>query len=206
MEEQITHIIESAQAGVIAVINNGELRRIGWEDLQNIANGNDTTAINNARTDAAEILKRKQEADDLRDTCKREAEELDAVAAGDMLICPECGDRHHRDDYTESKIEDNESVYTCPSCGASVDDLDDLDALSLSDYLAAALEIEYTADSSGEFKACRVWVGLGGPNICIDTARRAVCLYWWGNSAEYSIDCADEVDEIAAEWWEALRA
>lgn len=123
MEEQITHIIESAQAGVIAVINNGELRRIGWEDLQNIANGNDTTAINNARTAAAD-----------------------------------------------------------------------------------ALEIEYTADSSGEFKACRVWVGLGGPNICIDTARRAVCLYGWGNSAEYSIDCADEVDEIAPEWWEALRA
>ena len=131
---------------------------------------------------------------------------LQDIADGNMLICPECGERHNRDDYTESENEDGETVYTCPSCGATVNDFDDLDALTLSEYLADNFGIEYRIDDAGDLRSVQIMTACGGPNIYIDTERRAVCLHWWGSSAAFPIDCADDVEDVAREWWEGLRA
>jgi hypothetical protein len=49
-------------------------------------------------------------------------------------------------------------------------------------------------------------VSCGGPNIYIDTAEKAVLLYWWTDRARYylSSDAVDAVDDWARENWEFL--
>ena len=46
-------------------------------------------------------------------------------------------------------------------------------------------------------------VAFGGPTIYIDSATRAVELYWWTDRASYPIsrDAADALDEWAQELW-----
>lgn len=47
------------------------------------------------------------------------------------------------------------------------------------DYLDGALDIEYIVTSNKEYRAGRVLVAFGGPNIWINTADRTVEGYWW---------------------------
>lgn len=48
--------------------------------------------------------------------------------------------------------------------------------LGLYDYLGDVLDYEFTIDSQKEYKVAKIWVTLGGPNVWIDTAERAVKL------------------------------
>ena len=117
--------------------------------------------------------------------CKSIALELEKYAEGRMYRCPDCGEI----------VEDSEEGCTC---GA---DADDLEQLSLYDYFEDALDIEYHIGSNKEYRSVRVMVACGGPNIYIDTAERAVRLYWWADRAECWIDpdTCDAIDEMFEE-------
>jgi len=62
------------------------------------------------------------------------------------------------------------------------DQYQDGDIISGFDYLADALDIEYTISSTGEYRGSRILVAFGGPNIWINTGLSLVEASWWGES------------------------
>ncbi len=130
--------------------------------------------------------------------CKRIATELEAYENGNIYRCPECEEEIELPDGVGDK-------YKCPHCG-EVSDVDDLEQLSLYDYFADILDIEYLVNSSKEYKACKICVAWGGPSIYIDTESRAVELYWWGQRASYSLlsSTVDAIDEWAEEYFNCI--
>lgn len=127
--------------------------------------------------------------------CKAIAEDLEAYAEGEMHRCPECGEIHRIPEYVGDK-------YKCPSCGAVVD-TEDLEQLGIYDYLQDTYDIEYRCGSDKEYRSVRIMIACGGPNIYIDTAEKAVLLYWWTDRARYylSDSTVNAVDEWAEELW-----
>lgn len=134
-----------------------------------------------------------------REHCKRIALDLEAYADGRVYRCPECGEaiEWNNDNYNSEGAN-----YTCSECGAVVEECE-LEALSLYDFFEDCLDIEYRVDGYKELRGVRIMVTCGGPNIYIDTATKAVELYWWRDRASYpiSIDAVEAVDEWAAELW-----
>ena len=163
----------------------------------------------NTRTRRAIIPETRQERTDRenREHCKRIAEDVEAYASGDAYKCPHCGEVHNMDDYeeTEHENEDGCTCYTCPSCGEEIEE-SDLEAVSLYDYFADCLDVEYRCGSDKEYRSVCIMVACGGPNIYIDTDEKAVLLYWWRDRARYylSNDAVDAVDEWAEEYWNCL--
>lgn len=74
-------------------------------------------------------------------------------------------------------------------------------ASDLYGYFDDALDVEYIVGSDGELRGVIVWVGLGGPNICVDTYRQEVRLSWGGDKATWSLwsDVTGAIDEIFEE-------
>jgi DNA-directed RNA polymerase subunit RPC12/RpoP len=130
-----------------------------------------------------------------RDHCRRIAEEVEAYANGQVYRCPECDEILHLPDDVGDK-------YRCPHCG-EVSDLDDLEQLSVWDYLADCLDVEYRCGSYREYRSVQIMVAWGGPNIYLDTASKAVELYWWNESARYllSDEAAEALDQWAEDYW-----
>lgn len=122
--------------------------------------------------------------------CKSIAKELERVCAGGLFRCPECGE------LVEKGI--------C-KCGAEVNE-ETAEPVSLYEFFEDALDIEYICGSKKEYRSVRIMVACGGPNIYIDTAERAVKLYWWSERAEYMIDSevCDEIDSIFEEYFNCL--
>lgn len=139
--------------------------------------------------------------------CKRIAEDLEAYAAGNVYRCPECGREHTWDQIEASEHEDEcgWAVYTCPDCGEENRE-DAWEQLSLYDYFSDCLDIEYRCGSDREYRSAQIMVACGGPNIYIDTAEKAVLLYWWTDRARYylSSDACEAVDDWAREYWECI--
>lgn len=73
---------------------------------------------------------------------------------------------------------------------------------SLFDYFSDALDIEYLINSDRTFKAVRVLVAFGGPNIYVDTITGKVSLYWWNEEGEAWIP--SELCEAINETFEEL--
>lgn len=134
--------------------------------------------------------------DENRDHCKRIAEELEAHTNGTVYRCPDCGEILELPDDVGDK-------YKCPHCG-TVSEVDELEQLSVWDYLEDALDIEYRIGSDKQYRSVCIMVACGGPNIYIDTASKSVELYWWGDRASYPIstDATDAVDEWAEELYQ----
>lgn len=136
-----------------------------------------------------------------REHCKRIAESLERVTSGNCVICPHCGNTLELDDGETS----------CPVCGGSLIDEDgdplDLDPCTLYEYLQDVYDIEYRIGSDGAYRSVRLMVACGGPNIYIDTAEKAVKLYWWTEYAEYPIDddAVNAVDEWAEDLYECTK-
>lgn len=112
--------------------------------------------------------------------CISIANELDALASGSMIRCPECGE------IVSLPYEEGKGVKLGCGCKVDIDDLDDLDEATIWDYLEDnALDIEYTINSDLSYKAACVLITFGGPNIYIDTNTSRVELYW-GSSKAYA--------------------
>lgn len=111
-----------------------------------------------------------------RQYCKRVADELEAYTAGRMWRDVETGEEKEMDPETVSG---------------------DFEQLSIYDYMADVLDFEITIDSRLEYMSAKIWVTLGGPNVWIDTAEKAVKLAWGTDRAEYPVDSdtCEEIDE-----------
>lgn len=125
--------------------------------------------------------------------CKAIADTLEAIADGRLYKCPECGEY----------VEDNNLFCTC-GCQVDLigdDENDPWEQVSFYDYFENALDIDYIINSSKEYKACRIMVAWGGPNIYINTWERKVELYWWTESGSFYLsgDTCDAIDEWAEE-------
>ena len=94
-----------------------------------------------------------------------------------------------------------EEIEEC-AAGKMVDD--DGNELSLYDYLADALDYEFTIDSRKEYRAAKIWGALGGPTVWIDTAERAVKLAWGTDREEYPLDwdVCEEIDDVMCDVYE----
>lgn len=140
-----------------------------------------------------------------RETCRRIAEEVEAYASGQYYRCPECGELIQFDDLDELEHDTTDGgwCYVLP-CGCET--TDEPEQMTLYDYFEDCLDVEYRVGADREYRSVRVMVTCGGPNIYVDTQRRAVCLYWWTETAEYPLlsDAVDAVDAWASEYWEVI--
>lgn len=120
--------------------------------------------------------------------CKNIADGLEMYADGNAYKCPHCGEVHKMTAYeeTEHENENGETCYTCPNCSEEIEE-NDLEAVSMWDYFNDIFDIEYRIGSDRQYRSVKVMVACGGPNIYIDTARKAVLLYWWTDYAEYPL-------------------
>ena len=142
-----------------------------------------------------------------RDYCRRIAEKIEAYAAGNIYRCPECGETFELyDPYGENHyFDENENeIGKCPNCGYISENENNFEQLSLYDYFEDVLDIEYRVDSDRKtIRSVSLMVTCGGPNIYIDTAEKAVLLYWWTDKARYylSSDVCDQINEWGEELW-----
>ena len=74
----------------------------------------------------------------------------------------------------------------------------DLEVATIGDYFDDFLDVDYIIGSDKRYKACRVLVAFGGPNIYIDTWEGQVQLEWWGKHAEAYIpdDLCEQIDDF----------
>lgn len=139
----------------------------------------------------------RSEADENRDHCRQIAMEAEAYADGNVYRCPDCGEEFQLPDNVGDK-------FRCPQCHA-VNEVDDLEQLSLYDYLSDVLDIEYRIDSDRTtIRSAAFMVAFGGPTIYIDTGSQAVELYWWTERARYPLtsELCDQLNEYAQELWD----
>ena len=129
---------------------------------------------------------------DNRKHCENIARDLEAYSNGELYRCPECGETIT---FNNEQFNKETGTYTCQECDATFEE-HELEALSLYDYFEDCYDIEYRIGSDRQLRSVQVMVACGGPNIYIDTASRAVELYWWGDRASYPIDpgVCDEID------------
>lgn len=120
--------------------------------------------------------------------CIAIANELDAFASNSMIRCPECNE------IVSMPYEEGKSVELDCGCKVDIDDLDDLDEVSMYDYFEDHIyDIEYTISGDFDYRGARVMVAFGGPNIYIDTNSKRVELYWGFGKAEAALsNCAVE--------------
>ena len=94
----------------------------------------------------------------------------------------------------------HKGVYIMPD-GEKIPE-DEIEVATIGDYFDDYYDIDYIIDSQKRYKACRVLVAFGGPNIYIDTWDRQVQLYWWSNTATADIPC--ELCAAIDEFFEAI--
>nr|DAU23190.1 MAG TPA: hypothetical protein [Caudoviricetes sp.]DAU88636.1 MAG TPA: hypothetical protein [Caudoviricetes sp.] len=111
------------------------------------------------------------------------AHELDAIAGGDLIRCPICGEL-----VSTPYIEGDNAKLDC-GCKVDIDDLDDLDGVSMWDYLRdTVLDVKYTVDNDLDYASARAMIAFGGPNIYIDTDTSRVELFWGSSETHAYID------------------
>lgn len=95
----------------------------------------------------------------------------------------------------------NEEVYILPDGEEILEG--DIEPASLFDYFTDYLDVDYIIDSQKQFKAVRVMITCGGPNIYINTWSREVQLFWWTERATAVLpsDICDEIDGIFQEFY-----
>lgn len=109
--------------------------------------------------------------------CISIANELDALASGNMIRCPECGE------IVSLPYEEGEGVELDCGCHIGIDDYDN-ETIGMYDYFGGHIyDIEYTIGSDFDYRGTRVMTAYGGPNIYINTNNKRVELYWWGDTA-----------------------
>ena len=142
-----------------------------------------------------------------RNHCKRIAEDLELYASGSAYKCPHCGEVYAMEKYEESEHDDalGDTRYNCPCCKTELYE-SDLESVGLYDYFDDALDVEFSCSSKKEYRSVRIMVAWGGPSIYIDTASKAVELYWWTDRASYPLlsDTVDALDEWAEDYWRCL--
>ena len=134
--------------------------------------------------------------------CKAIADKLEAIASSSLYRCPECGEWI---EWNDNQYDNESAIYTCQECGAGFDE-SDLETISFYDYFENILDIDYITNNRKEYKACRIMIACGGPNIYINTWDKQVELYWWTESGRAYIDSntCSAIDEYMEEYFNCL--
>ena len=74
----------------------------------------------------------------------------------------------------------------------------DIEIATIGDYFSDFYDVDYIVDSNKHYKACRVLVAFGGPNIYIDTWEKQVQLFWWSDTATADVpyELCEQIDEF----------
>ena len=125
--------------------------------------------------------------------CKSVAEAIEKVTDGSMYRCPECGEVI---EWSDADALADTREYHCPRCGCVFPE-DELEPYGIYDHFNDVYDIEYRIGSDREYRSVRLMVACGGPNIYIDTASKAVELYWWTDRASFplSTTAANAIDD-----------
>lgn len=93
------------------------------------------------------------------------------------------------------ETEDNEMVY-----------LEDMEQLSLYDYFNDFLDVDYIVNCRKEYRAARIMVTCGSPNIYINTWDKQVELYWWTDEGKAYIPSYlnDAINDIFEDYYNTL--
>lgn len=71
-------------------------------------------------------------------------------------------------------------------------------------YMQDVLDIEYTISGSGEYLGAQIAVGLGGPNIYINTRNGRVEGYWGGDEFSWSFTDKLGIDDYCEEMYQCI--
>ena len=95
----------------------------------------------------------------------------------------------------------NEEVYILPDGEEILEG--DIEPASLFDYFNDFLGVDYIVDSQKQFKAARILITCGGPNIYIDSYSGEVQLDWWSERATAVIpaNICDEINAVFQEFY-----
>ena len=172
-------------------INRGDLSY--YDEITNILT-NGVVMFMNDRTTVYERPREYEGREDYDNTahCIEIANELDALASGSMVRCPECGE------IVSLPYEEGKGVKLDCGCKVDIDDLDDLDKVDVWTYLRdRTYDVKYTVDGDFDFVCVRAMIAFGGPNIFIDTSNGRVELYWGSSKAEAALsdDAVVAIDE-----------
>lgn len=188
--------------------NNDNTRTLFWSnrpaDIEDRYNYNYSAEIRNMydhgikgyENDRITVYERPTEnrgCNDYDDTahCIAIANELDAFTSSSMIRCPECGE------IVSLPYKEGEGVELDCGCKVDIDDLDDLDEVSMYDYFEDRIyDIEYTISGDFDYRGVRVMIAFGGPNIYIDTNSKRVELYWGFGKTEAALSnrAVDAID------------
>lgn len=86
------------------------------------------------------------------------------------------------------------------------DSQEDYEPYDISDWLSGSLSIEYTKTLGLDYlNGVRVYVGLGGPTVWVDTRDATVNLRWAVDEAECGIsrEACDAIEDVISEYLEA---
>lgn len=122
--------------------------------------------------------------------CKTIADHLEDIADGSYYRCPHCGEVHHIRKYekTGHENEGGDIFYNCSTCGKeSAEYLPE--SFHLDEYFTEQefFDIEYRIDMNHCLRSVSLMVVCGGPNVYIDTGKKAVLSYWGSDFAEYTL-------------------
>ena len=78
---------------------------------------------------------------------------------------------------------------------------------AINNYFEDALDVEIICDLQGRYRGAIIALGLGGPNIYLDTREGWVKGYWAGAYTEYHVQsfAVEAVDDYFKELWEMSR-
>lgn len=81
---------------------------------------------------------------------------------------------------------------------------EDVEALTMSDYFEDVYDIVHYIGGRDDYRGVRLMVTCGGPNTYVDSMRRTVELYWWGESATWdlSYSACEEITDVFREYFE----
>ena len=124
-------------------------------------------------------------------------EDMKKYASGDYFIYN--GELFPIDELDFYKLDGctyHEGVYIMPD-GEKIAD-DEIEIATISDYFDDYYDIDYVVGSDKKYKACRVLVAFGGPNIYINTWEKQVQLFWWSDTATADIpyELCEQIDDF----------
>lgn len=130
-------------------------------------------------------------------TCKTIADTLEQIVNGDLWRCPACGEYIADTNWSEYLGDEDKDVRKCSFCGDETDPYE-WEQVTIMDYFCDVLDVEYRIGADRKYRSVRLMIAYGGPNIYVDTAEKAVVLYWGTERAKYPIstDVVNAIDEI----------
>ena len=101
----------------------------------------------------------------------------------------------------QEKVFDEIHIFYVMSDGEAIFE-GDIEIADIGDYFDDFYDIDYVVDSNKKYKACRVLVACGGPNIYIDTWEKQVQLFWWSDTA--TVDIPEDLCMVIDDFFEVL--